>query len=45
MFSDPFGARLGDDSYDRLYDLDRDGVVGFGDFFLFADSFGKAVDE
>ena len=45
MFSDRFGARLGDDLYDGLYDLDSDGEVGFGDFFLFADSFGKEVDE
>ena len=38
MFADAFGA----DVPDPHYDLDGDGNVGFGDFFMFADAFGSA---
>ena len=40
-----FVAQLGfsqeDEGYDAKYDLDEDGVIGFGDFLLFGRSFGK----
>ncbi|MBI2504056.1 MAG: hypothetical protein HYW07_12590 [Candidatus Latescibacteria bacterium] len=41
--TDHFGTRLQGPGFDSRYDLDQDGTVGFGDFFLFADHFGQMV--
>ena len=41
LFVEQLGLSRGDDGYDAKYDLDKDGVIGFGDFLIFASSFGK----
>ena len=49
-FGDAFGSKVGEPSFDTLFDIagdtasdPPDGSVGFGDFFRFADDFGKTV--
>ena len=41
IFAAQFGLSHGDAGYDARYDLDGDGIIGFGDFLLFANAFGK----
>ena len=36
-----YGASSGGDQFEEKYDLDRDGMVGLGDFLLFAINFGR----
>ena len=36
-----FGARQGDEKYEAKYDLNGDGEIGFSDFVIFAQNFGK----
>ena len=40
LFVEHLGFSRGDEGYDAKYDLDEDGVIGFGDFLIFAKSFG-----
>ena len=40
-FAAQFGLSQGDAGYDARYDLDGDGAIGFGDFLIFANAFGK----
>ena len=40
LFVEYLGFSRGDEGYDAKYDLDEDGVIGFGDFLIFAKSFG-----
>ena len=35
------GLSRGDKGYHARYDLDGDGTIGFGDFVIFANAFGK----
>ena len=41
LFVEHLGLSRGDEQYDAKYDLDEDGVIGFGDFLIFGRSFGK----
>ena len=41
LFVEHLGFSRGDEGYDAKYDLDEDGVIGFGDFLIFANAFGK----
>ena len=41
LFVEHLGFSRGDEGYDAKYDLDEDGVIGFGDFLIFAKSFGE----
>ena len=41
LFVEHLGFSRGDEGYDAKYDLDEDGVIGFGDFLIFGRSFGK----
>ena len=34
---------MGDPNYDPIYDLNGDGEVSFGDFFMFADAFNSGA--
>ena len=36
-----FGLSQGDEGYDVRYDLDGDSTIGFGDFLIFVNAFGK----
>ena len=40
FYGAPFGLR-GDAGYDARFDLDGDGAIGFGDFLIFTNDFGK----
>lgn len=41
MFAEGFGKRSGAPGFERAFNLDGDGVVGFDDFLIFAGYFGK----
>ena len=41
LFVEQFGLSRGDEGYDARFDLDGDGTIGFGDFLIFANDFGK----
>ena len=41
LFVEHLGFSRGDEGYDAKYDLDEDGVIGFGDFLIFANAFGE----
>ena len=43
-FAAVFGVQQGDEAYDNKYDLDGNGEIDFGDFVIFARSFGKVVN-
>ena len=38
-----FGLSQTDEGYDARFDLDGDGAIGFSDFLIFANHFGKAI--
>jgi hypothetical protein len=40
LFAQRFGTKLGESSFDPIYDLNEDGSVEFGDFLIFAQVFG-----
>ncbi|MAF50601.1 MAG: hypothetical protein CMH64_00760 [Nanoarchaeota archaeon] len=41
MLADSFGKTIGQSGYNGSVDLNEDGAIGFDDFFIFADEFGK----
>ncbi len=45
LFAGAFGYQEGDEKYDARYDLSSDGEIGFDDFEILANSFGKAVNR
>jgi hypothetical protein len=45
VFAQHFGSREGHESYGIRFDLDRDGVIAFRDFVLFARMFTAALVE
>lgn len=40
-----FDSSEDDEGYDVWFDLDGDGVIGFGDFLIFANAFGEVVSS
>ena len=38
-----FGSRQGDEGYEARFDLDGDGTIGFDDFLIFTNNFGKEI--
>ena len=45
FYAEQFGFGEDDEGYDAQFDLDGDGMIGFGDFLIFASAFGKAVSS
>ena len=43
IFAGVFGSSQGDEKYNARYDLNGDGEIGFSDFVIFAQNFGKEV--
>ena len=43
LFTDVFGSREGDATYNPDMDLDNNGTIGISDFLIFVDQFGKTV--
>jgi len=43
-FAKHFGTNSSDADFDPQIDLDQNGIVGFADFVLFVQSFGKDVE-
>ena len=43
LFAGAYGTHSGQANFDSKYDLDGDGRVGFSDFVLFANAYGKPV--
>ncbi len=43
LLTGSFGQREDAEGFDPVYDLDGNGVIDIGDFFLFAESFSKAI--
>ncbi len=41
MFAENFGTNHGDEKYDFKYDLNHDRKIGLGDFWIFAEAYGK----
>ena len=42
-FAAQFGLNRRDVGYEARYDLDRNGMIGFSDFLIFAGAFGKDI--
>ena len=45
LFSDNFGLKQGDETYDPLFDLSENAIVDLDDFFLFGDNFGLSAGK
>ena len=45
LFVEQFGFSEDDEEYDARFDLDGDGVIGIGDFLIFANTFGKVISS
>ena len=45
LFAGAFGYQEGQEKYEAKYDLSSDGEIGFDDFEILANSFGKAVNR
>ena len=43
QFVEKFGLSEKDEAYQARFDLNGDGVIGFGDFLIFVNAFGKKV--
>ena len=43
QFVEQFGLNQEDEAYQARFDLNGDGVIGFGDFLIFVNAFGKKV--
>lgn len=45
MLAEAMGRAVGDGNWDPRYDLDGNGSIGYGDFFIFFDNFGRPANE